>query len=109
MKTFVKEVWVAGATALAITTLAATAHAGGTDILHFSIRENFQDQGVEPGSGGSVQASQNKQGKANNQKLDIAVNGLTATNSYDLFAVIGDNPTMVLITNFTTDNNGQAA
>jgi len=87
----------------------AFAAAGGTDILHFSVRETMTNEGIEANAGGSVNAARNQQGNADNQKLTVAVNGLTASSSYGLFAVTADGPDLVEVTNFTTDASGAAA
>lgn len=101
---------VAGAAAFVATPILAKPHAGhGTDILHFSIRENFQNPGVEAGASGAVQAGQNEQGNANNQKLDILLKGLNASTTYSLFALTGDNSNATFVANFTTDGSGSSA
>jgi hypothetical protein len=105
-KTITKSLWAAGLAAFVATPLLAAPHGHGTDILHFSIREAFQNQGVEPNASGQVQASQNRQGNANNQTLDITAKGLMAGTNYGLFALLGSDTTLTSITNFTTDANG---
>jgi hypothetical protein len=105
-KTITKSLWAAGLAVFAATPLLAAPHGHGTDILHFSIREDFQNQGVETNASGKVQASQNQQGNANNQTLDITAKGLMAGTNYGLFALLGSDTTLTSITNFTTDANG---
>jgi hypothetical protein len=109
MKMITKSVLAAGVTAFAVTSMLAAPHSGnnGTDILHFSVHKSFQDEGVEPGAGGNASASQNKQGNANNQKLDVSVNGLTADTTYSLFALTSDDTNnLTSIGDFTTDSSG---
>ncbi len=100
------------AAALAVSTLLAVppvVHKHGTDILHFFVRATMTNQGVEPGAGGSVNAKQNQQGKANNQRLDIVVKGLTTNTTYQLLALLNDDTNLTQVTDFTTDGNGKAA
>jgi hypothetical protein len=105
-KTITKSLWTAGLAVFVATPVLAAPHGHGTDILHFSIREDFQNQGVEPNASGHVQASQNQQGHANNQTLDITAKGLMSGTNYALFALLGSDTSLTSITNFITDANG---
>ena len=66
-------------------------------------------QGVEPGAGGTVNAKQNQQGNANNQRLDIVLKGLTTNTTYQLLAILDDDTNLTAVTDFTTDDSGNAA
>lgn len=102
---------LAGSVTLAAATLfAATtnATANGTDILHFTVIKAMTDNGIETNAGGAVVATQKEQGKANNQTLNIAVSGLAPNTPYELFAAIDNDTNVTDITEFTTDDNGDA-
>jgi hypothetical protein len=110
MKMNMKLVLVAGVAGLAVTPLLAKPHAGhGTDILHFTIRETMTNEGIETNATGTVQASQAKQGNADNQKLDVIASGLTASTPYSLFVVTTDNTNLTDVADFSTDANGKVA
>jgi len=110
MKMNMKSVLVAGVAALVVTPLLAKPHGGhGTDILHFAIHETMSNEGVETNATGSVQASQAKQGNANNQKLDVIASGLTASTPYSVFVITTDNTNLTDVADFTTDANGKVA
>lgn len=96
------------ASALA-TALTLQAAPGGTDILHFQDRATMTNEGVETNASGSVNASQNQQGGANNQMLAISVKGLTTNTTYSLFAGVVGATNLTSVTNFTTDANGNAS
>lgn len=113
MKMITKYIWAAaGAAALAAMPAFAGSHGSqgghGTDILHFSTQASFQNTGVETNASGSVQADQNTQGNANNQKLDISVAGLTASTTYGLYAVIDGSSTPTFVDVLTTDAKGHS-
>jgi len=67
------------------------------------------NDGVETNASGAVDASQNKQGGANNQTLAISVKGLTTNTTYSLFAAAVGATNLTAVTNFTTDLNGNAS
>ena len=96
---------------LAVSLLAFTAQARkgkhGTDILHFSVREAMVNNGALSNATGHVEASQNKQGNANNQKLSIGANHLDANAPYQLMAAIGDNPNLQFVSDVTSDADGR--
>ncbi len=111
MKTFNKStVALAGSAIIAVAMfLASPARVfAGTDILHFTVIKAMTDNGVETNADGAVVASQKEQGKANNQKLSIAVKGLSANTPYELFATIDNDTNVTDITPFMTDANGEA-
>lgn len=95
-------------TAAALMTTSAVAKgAKSVDTLHFAIRTSLTDQGVEPGSSGTVSATEIRQnGTINNQKLDVSVSGLTASTTYDLVATTAGGTTD--LGTFDTDANGGA-
>jgi len=87
---------------------ALTAQAG-TDILHFQDRSTMTNEGVETNASGSVNASQNEQGHANNQTLAISVKGLTTNTTYSLLAGVVGATNLTAVTNFTTDASDNAS
>src|SRR5258706_15399447 len=101
---------LAGSATLAVAMFLAspTRVVAGTDILHFTVIKAMTDNGVETNADGAVVASQKEQGKANNQKLSIAVTGLSANTPYELFAAIDNDTNVTDITPFVTDANGEA-
>jgi hypothetical protein len=108
MRTKIKTALIVGV-ALAVTPLfAAPPHGHGTDVLHLSIREAMVNTGAEPGSG-TIQVSENNQGKANKQSLTVLLKGLAASTDYSLMATTVSNSTPTDIEDFTTDKKGNAA
>src|SRR5215472_15932725 len=87
-----------------ITALAAASH--GTDILHFFVRKDMSNTGVETNASGTVRARQNEQGHANNQTLEVLAKGLETNTSYQLMALVGDETNLTLVTNFNSDVRG---
>jgi hypothetical protein len=67
------------------------------------------NEGVESGAAGSVNAKQNQQGHANNERLDISISGLTSNTNYQLLAMLGDDTNLTQIADVATDANGAAA
>ena len=84
-------------------------HGRGTDILHLSLRASMSNTGLEPDATGNVSLSQNEQGNANNQRLSISASGLETNNTYLLFAALGDDTNLVFISDFDTDDHGDAS
>jgi hypothetical protein len=95
--------------ALTFVSSAAPGGGHGTDILHFQVRTAMSNEGVEAGASGSVNASQNKQGGANNQQLSISVQGLSTNTPYSLLTALVGDTNLITVTNFTTDANGNAS
>src|SRR5262245_38737819 len=95
--------------ALTSITLLAGPHGHGTDILHFFVREAMTNEGVETNATGRVEANQNRQGNANNQRLKISVNGLATNTTYQLLALTDDNVDLTSVPQFDTDDHGRAA
>jgi len=99
-----------GIAALAFSTvLAASSKRHGTDILHFSVRKTMANDGAVTNAGGRVEASQNKQGNANNQRLDIVMQKLEANGTYQLQALLDDDASFTQISEFQADADGNAA
>jgi len=82
---------------------------GGTSILHFFVRKSMSPEGSSSNATGFVDAKQNTQGNANNQRLNIAVGNLVANTAYDLFALLNDDTEFTFATTFTTDSHGGAS
>jgi hypothetical protein len=61
---------------------------------------------VEPDAAGSVDLKQNKQGKANIQRLTLTLKGLTPDTTYTLHALIGDSIEFTPVAEFATESNG---
>ena len=107
-----KSLFLTGVATLALTSLLANASGekgNGTDILHLSLRATMSATGIEPSAAGKVMATQNEQGKANNQKLNLTFSGLAANTTYELLAGINGNTNFTDVTPFTTDVDGNAA
>ncbi|MBI3853346.1 MAG: hypothetical protein HY298_24125 [Verrucomicrobia bacterium] len=104
---------VATSVFIGVAGMVASSHAsgqgGGTDILHFFVRKAMSPEGSNTNATGFVSAKQNKQGNANNQKLDITAASLNAAGSYLLFALLGNDTNFTFVTQFDTDTNGAAA
>jgi len=80
----------------------------GTAILHFMVKANMVGAGVESNAVGSLSAKQNKQGNANNQRLNIALGGLQGDTAYGLFASLRTDTNLTEVGTLTTDANGDA-
>jgi hypothetical protein len=100
-----KSIVVLLSAASCITALAAASH--GTDILHFFVRKDMLNTGVETNASGIVRARQNEQGHADNQTLEVLAKGLDTNTSYQLMALVGDETNLTLVTNFNTDTRGR--
>jgi hypothetical protein len=109
MKRNIKLIALGCVSVAAITGLLAAPHGNhGTDILHFFVTKTMTNEGVEPGATGRVEAAQNQQGHANNQRLNISAAGLVPGGVYELLARTGDDTNWVDVSQFTTDTNGAA-
>jgi hypothetical protein len=117
MKQMTKSLLCAGALVFSFSTLQAApggvhgpgGHGFGTDILHFQVVSIMTNNGVEPTAKGVVAANQNKQGAANNQRLDILMQGLTTNTPYSLYVGVVGDTNLEAVTNFVTDAKGNAA
>jgi hypothetical protein len=84
----------------------AVAKPGGTTILHFNFVTAMANTGVDANARGSVNGKLNRQGNANNQRLQISLANLDPNTTYQLAAFIGDDSNSTSVTEFTTDSNG---
>ena len=82
---------------------------GGTDILHLSVRKAMANEGAPTNATGRVDLNQNQQGKANNQRLDIAAAKLETNTTYQLWAVLGDDTNFTYAASFTSSARGKAS
>ncbi len=101
----------AGLGAVAVTTLiasAASSHRHGTDILHFFARTPLTGDGTITNATGRVEADQNQQGNANNQKLEITVKNLYTNAPFQLLALVNDDTNYTQVAEFLTDSKGRA-
>jgi hypothetical protein len=94
---------------LTVSTLLAENSKGGTGILHFFVRKTMSNPGLVPDATGRIDAKLVRQGKANNQMLNIYVARLSANTPYQLQALVGDDTNFVQIAEFTTSDAGAAA
>lgn len=81
---------------------------GGTDILHFFVRETMSNPGVVTNATGRINGMLVRQGKANNQKFEIDLRNLEANTPYFLKALIGDDTNFTDVAEFNTDSKGAA-
>jgi hypothetical protein len=79
---------------------------GGTDILHLFLREPLANEGLLTNATGWVNLGQNRQGHADNQRLDIAVANLETNAEYGIWAALGDDTNFVFAGNLTTTSKG---
>ena len=86
----------------------AVAKKGGTSILHFLVRTTLNSTGVDPDASGSVNAKQNAQGNADNQRLQLVVANLDASTTYKLLATSLDETNLLEVAEFDTDTGGAA-
>jgi hypothetical protein len=94
------------AAASATSSLAA---GNGTDILHFMVRNPVSTVSTEPALAGFLSLSQNRQGKADNQRFDLTVQGLTPAANYLLWASYLGDAELVYVTQFTAAADGSGA
>jgi hypothetical protein len=92
-----------------VSTLVASAVAAspstrkGSSVLHYQTRNSITGSGT-----GSLRLQQNEQGNSSKQTFDLRVDGLTASTTYTLAAVVADDTNAVSVADFTTDANGSA-
>jgi hypothetical protein len=103
-------------TALAITALTAYSHdkhdkggSHGTDIIHLSIQNQMENEGIATNASGSARLDWHQQGNANHQELQVNVRGLDADTDYQLAALAGDATNLTSVVTFTTDADGKAS
>jgi hypothetical protein len=92
-----------------MTAWAGSSKKHGTDILHFFVRKAMTNEGVESNAVGRVDVKQNQQGNANNQKLNIFVQGLSSNTVYQLMALLDQDTNYTQVAEFNTDANGAIA
>jgi hypothetical protein len=80
---------------------------GGTDILHFFVHADFTASDATPDASGTVDARQNKQGKANNETVAISLIGLDANGTYSLLISTVADTNLIWITDFNPDSDGK--
>lgn len=80
---------------------------GGTDILHLFLRKNMANEGLLANATGRVDLGLNRQGKANNQRLDIAAANLETNTAYQLWAALGEDTNFTFAGSFTTSSKGR--
>src|SRR5687767_245434 len=96
--------------ALGLTTgLAVSSKRHGTDILHLFARKTMTNGGTVTNASGRVEVHQNKQGNANNQRLEIVLKNLQTNSAYQLFALLDDDTDWTYVTDLQSDANGGAA
>jgi len=109
MKMIMKSVLVIGVATLAATTLYAnSSNRQGTEVVHFSARVAFTNDGVEPDASGNLQATEAMQGNADHESLSITLKGLTPGTLYSVNVITTSNSTPTDIDDFTTDGKGGA-
>src|SRR4051812_38658038 len=110
MKRNIKLMAVTFVSVLTLSSLLAAPHGRrGTDVLHLFLTKTMTNAGVETNAAGRVEIGQNRQGNADNQRLNISVNGLTGGATYELLALTGSNSVLTDVAQFTTDANGGAS
>lgn len=93
--------------ALASASLAKPPGAGGTDILHLSLRTGWHEA-ADPGAGGELDMKLRQQGHADVQKLAVEVEGLAPETTYSLWIFLRDVVDPLEAPSFTTDADGDA-
>jgi hypothetical protein len=78
----------------------------GTEILHFFVRQDLTRAEGESNAVGRVDVKQNKQGHADNQRLELLVQHLEPEADYHLLAWLGDDTNATYVSGLTTDANG---
>ena len=81
---------------------------GGTDILHFFVRKTMSNSGLVTNATGRINGMLVRQGKANNQKLDIDLQHLATNATYHLTALLGDDTNYTDVAEFNTNFKGSA-
>lgn len=80
----------------------------GHAVSHYQTRNNLEATVVEPVAAGTLRLQSNVQGKSAKESFRLRVTGLTATNTYQLLAITGEDTNSVPVGTFTTDKNGKA-
>ena len=102
---------VTAVVALASTTMLARSPViprKGTSILHFFVRKAMVSEGLDTNVVGRVDVKRNRQGNADNQRLNITLTKLDTNVTYQLLAVLGDDTEYTPVTEFTAGPKGSA-
>jgi hypothetical protein len=109
MKKITKSILFIGVATLTATTLyAKSSNKQATEVVHFSTKVAFTNDGVEPSASGTAQATQATQGNADHESLSVTLKGLTPSTTYSLTAITTSNSTPTDLNDFTTDSKGGA-
>lgn len=102
-----------GAALLATATLWAdpngNSHRGGTDIHHYQLREQMQNDGVETNAAGTVTIEQNTQGHADHQQLTLCASGMTTNATYLVLAGTLTDTNLLVIDQVNADARGRVS
>ena len=79
---------------------------GGASTLTYNINTTMKNTGILATGVGKVQARLRRKGAAINERLGIALLGLTPNSTYQLTAFIGDNTNSTNLNGFTTNAKG---
>lgn len=79
----------------------------GTDILHYSTRNDLLTTSSESNLVGSIRMQQNEQGHSSKQTLQINASGLASNAPYRLIAVVEGNTNTIAVHEFVTDSKGR--
>lgn len=80
----------------------------GHPVSHYQTRNNLGATVVEPTAAGTLRLQSNVQGNSAKESFRLRVTGLTATNTYQLLAVTGEDTNSIPVSQFTTDKRGSA-
>lgn len=97
-----------GITTLALWAAPSLGMKGGTDILHMTLRTGLAPTGADPDAAGMLVGMLRQQGKADIQKLRLAVSHLAPDSTYHLFVMLRGALTPTEVLTFDTDANGEA-
>src|SRR5262245_34433429 len=97
-----------GITTLALWAAPSLGMKGGTDILHMTLRTGLAPTGADPDAAGMLVGMLRQQGKADIQKLRLAVSHLAPDSTYLLFVRRRGALTPTEVLTFDTAANGEA-
>jgi hypothetical protein len=80
----------------------------GTSVSHYQTRNNLEGTVVGPTAAGTLRLQSNVQGKSAKESFRLRVTGLTATNTYQLLSITGEDTNSIPVGEFTTDRKGRA-
>ena len=78
----------------------------GTDVLHWDVREAFSPTNGEMSATGHVHARHTRQGRAEHQRLELALINLETNGNYHLLAVLGDDTNWTYVAPLTASDSG---